>query len=162
MTEENIPPRVPGRTRHRKSKSGLAKKHINSHVREVAMQALYQIHLISTPVQEVLRLRWLNEPMPAAAHNYCLELIEGVADHWDDIEEVIRSLSDKDITQISSVVLSILRIGVYEMMAKETDKRIVIDDLLNLTRQYDGEESVAFVNGILDRLDRERMQMKER
>jgi N utilization substance protein B len=160
IQDESVPAAQPEKRKFHKK--GRSKKHENSHVREVAMQALFQIQLVQTPVDEVMRLKWLNDQMSAEAHNYCLELIAGAADHWDDIEEVIRSLSDKDISQISGVVLSILRIGVYEMMATEMDKRIVIDDLLNLTRQYDGEESVAFVNGILDRLAKERMRMKER
>ena len=42
-------------------------------------------------------------------------------------------------------------IGLHELQSGRLDARIIIDDLLNLTRKYDGKDSVAFVNGVLDR-----------
>lgn len=134
------------------------KKHRNSHAREVAMQALYQIEVVNHPVAHVLRFTWLNEPMPAAVHEHCVDLIQGVTDNWEALDRMIQSVSHKDITQISIINRCILRIGILELMQAKLDPGIVIDDLLNLTRQYDGEESVGFVNGILDRFEQERRQ----
>ena len=120
------------------------------------MQALYQIEVVDHPVSTVLRFSWLNEPMPAATQEYCIHLIQGVTDNWEALDGVIGSLSHKDVTQISVINRCILRTGIFEIMEGKLDPGIVMDDLLNLTRKYEGEDSVAFVNGILDRFDRER------
>lgn len=129
-------------------------KHPHSHGREVAMQALYQLEIGHQSLVEVLMFRWLNQPLAAATDEFTKELVEKVSDYSDELDQVINSFSHKDGTQISTVVRCILRMGVFEMLYRETDSRIVIDDLCNLTRRYDGEESVGFVNGILDRVEK--------
>ncbi len=133
-----------------------AGNHPNSHAREIAMQALYQLDVAHHPVKHVLALGWLNQRPDPEKEQYCLDLIKGVVDNQDALDEVIRSMSDKHITQISIVTICILRIAVFELMRAELDAKIIIDDLLNLTRKYDGDESVPFANGILDRFERER------
>ena len=115
------------------------------------MQALYQVALVSIPLAEVSQLSWLNRAMPPQLEIYCLQLIEGVVMNWDDIMTKIRTFSHKDVSQISTVVRCILMIGLHELQSGRLDARIIIDDLLNLTRKYDGKDSVAFVNGVLDR-----------
>jgi N utilization substance protein B len=140
----------------RKTGSKYQKKHKNSHAREVALQGFYQMEIADEPLRRVLTFSWLNEPMGAQEREFCAELIEGVAENQEALDGVIASFSRKDMTQISTIVRSILRMGIFEIMRGELDSIIIIDDLLNLTRKYDGEESVPFVNGILDAFDRER------
>jgi N utilization substance protein B len=135
---------------HQKKGNRGAKKHKNSHAREVTLQALYQMEIANQPLEYILQLGWLNEKPGATEKEFITGLIEGVADHMDALDDVINSISDKDSTQLSTIVRSILRIGIFELMRGELEVGIVIDDLLDLTRKYDGDESVAFVNGILD------------
>ena len=125
------------------------------------MQALYQIEVVSHPVSHVLRFSWINDPLPAATREYCIHLIEGVTENWEALDGVIESLSHKDVTQISAINRCILRTGIFEIMEGNLDARIVIDDLLNLTRRYEGEDSVGFINGILDRFEQERKGFEE-
>lgn len=143
------------RIRKKVSKKTPPKKHPFSHAREVAMQGLYQVELIRQPYEEVVRFSWLNEPMSASVQEYTIKLIQGVLDHWDALDQAILSFSDKGITQISIIVRCILRIGIFELMRGEVNPRILIDDLLNLTRQYEGDSQVGLVNGILDSVTRE-------
>jgi len=131
-------------------------KHPNSHAREVALQAIYQQEIANTPVHEVLEFRWLNEPLTPPVREYCIGLITGVTDHWEALDDVIKAFSHKHITQISVINRCILRTAIYELMQAQLDPAIIMDDALNLTRKYDGEDSVAFVNGILDPFEKER------
>lgn len=139
-------------------KSTGARKHRNSHARELAMQAIYQIEVVNQPVEKVLRFDWLREHPPASTKEYASKLISDVTENWDALDEVLASFSSKDITQISIIIRCILRIGLIELMEGEIDPRIIMDDLLNLTRQYDGEKSVGFVNGILDSFEKEKRE----
>ena len=50
---------------------------------------------------------------------------------------------------------NILRIAVYEMLRTDTPPAVVIDEALELARKFSGEESVHFINGVLDAVKRE-------
>lgn len=129
-------------------KSG-AQKHPYSHSREVALQALYQVEVVDKPLNEVLQFGWLNEPMEEDRRMYCQALIEEVMERFPALNDRISKHASKDIRSISSINRSILRIGFVELDRAKMEAGIIIDDLLNLTRKYDGEESVPFINGIL-------------
>jgi transcription antitermination protein NusB len=48
-----------------------------------------------------------------------------------------------------------LRLAIYEMTELKTPPAIAIDEALELARQFSGDESVAFVNGVLDAVRKE-------
>jgi N utilization substance protein B len=50
---------------------------------------------------------------------------------------------------------NILRLAVYEMRHLDTPAPVVIDEAIELARRYSNEESVQFVNGVLDAVHRE-------
>jgi N utilization substance protein B len=54
-----------------------------------------------------------------------------------------------------SVDRNILRLAVYEMTHLDTPAAVVIDEALELARRYSNEESVQFVNGVLDAVHRD-------
>ncbi len=59
------------------------------------------------------------------------------------------------IERMPSVDRNILRLAVYEMMHSDTPAAVVIDEALELARRYSNEESVQFVNGVLDAVHRD-------
>ena len=50
---------------------------------------------------------------------------------------------------------NILRLAIYEMDALRTPPAVAIDEALELARQFSGDESVAFINGVLDAIHRD-------
>ena len=50
---------------------------------------------------------------------------------------------------------NILRLAVYEMSRGGTPAAVTIDEALELARKFSNEESVQFVNGVLDAVHRE-------
>jgi N utilization substance protein B len=69
-------------------------------------------------------------------------LISGHAEHWR-------------LERIPAVDRNILRLAIYEMRHTETPAPVVIDEALELARRFSSEESVLFVNGVLDAIHRE-------
>ena len=57
--------------------------------------------------------------------------------------------------RMPAVDRNILRLAVYEMKHADTPAAVVIDEALELARQYSNEESVQFVNGVLDAVHRD-------
>lgn len=74
-------------------------------------------------------------------------------------EEIDRQISDHlrgwTIDRLSRVDLAILRLGVYELMLKETAAGIVINEAVELANQYSTEKAGAFINGVLGSISRD-------
>lgn len=74
------------------------------------------------------------------------------------IAEVDRHISEHAehwrIERMPGVDRNLLRLAVHEMMAFDTPPAVVIDEALELARKFSGEESVQFVNGVLDAVRR--------
>jgi N utilization substance protein B len=51
---------------------------------------------------------------------------------------------------------AVLRLATYELLAEaETPAKVIINEALELTRSYSGDEAVGFVNGVLDGVRKE-------
>ena len=60
--------------------------------------------------------------------------------------------------RMPAVDRNVLRLAVYEMMHGGTPAAVTIDEALELARKFSSEESVQFVNGVLDAIRRELSQ----
>ncbi|MCD6412738.1 MAG: transcription antitermination factor NusB [Elusimicrobia bacterium] len=70
---------------------------------------------------------------------FCDERISLVAENWD-------------ISRISEVDRIILRMGITEMLVLKGDKKIAINEAVELAKKYSTEKSFGFINGILDKI----------
>lgn len=84
------------------------------------------------------------------------ELARGASEMAPDIDHRIAEKSAHwKLERMPIVDRNILRLGIYEMSRQETPPAVVIDEALELARQFSGEESVAFINGVLDAVHKE-------
>jgi transcription antitermination protein NusB len=120
--------------------------------RMVAIQGLYQFELTNTPIQEVLSFRWYEKPLEQDERELATRFINGVVKNWELLDSIIKAYSiNRPLEQISIVNRCILRLSIYSLVnMKEIPARIVINEALELTREFESEESVGFVNGIID------------
>lgn len=78
-------------------------------------------------------------------------LVRGAAGKRDDLDSLIgRHSANWRIERMPSVDRNVLRLAVYEMTELRTPAPIIIDEALELARQFAGDESVSFINGVLD------------
>jgi transcription antitermination protein NusB len=79
------------------------------------------------------------------------ELATGTSQMAVDIDHRISAKSENwKLERMPVVDRNILRLAIYEMSRKDTPAAVVIDEALELARQFSGEESVSFINGVLD------------
>jgi N utilization substance protein B len=84
------------------------------------------------------------------------ELVKGATAHVAEIDRYITQHAEHwRIERMPAVDRNILRLAVHEMMATDTPPVVVIDEALELARKFSGEESVQFVNGVLDAVHKE-------
>ena len=83
-------------------------------------------------------------------------LVRGTSAKCSEIDRHITAKSDHwRIERMPVVDRNILRLAIYEMNHTQTPAAIVIDEALELARQFSGDESVSFVNGVLDAVRRD-------
>ncbi|SRR5579871_2457612 len=124
--------------------------------RQRALQVLYQWDMTKQPVDEVLSSFYDTlytdgiEQRPER-DEFMEELAKGTSAMSADIDHRITAKSENwKLERMPVVDRNILRMAVYEMSRQETPAAVVIDEALELARQFSGEESVSFINGILD------------
>ncbi len=76
---------------------------------------------------------------------------EDILKHTEYIDSLIYSAAPEfPVEKINKVDLAILRLAVYELMIEKKEPRnVIIDEAVELAKEYGGEKSPAFVNGAL-------------
>lgn len=72
----------------------------------------------------------------------------------DFIDEAIKKAAPEfPIAKINRTDLAILRLAVFELLIEKTaPQRVIIDEAIELAKEYGGEKSPGFVNGALGNL----------
>lgn len=89
---------------------------------------------------------------------YVTELIRGTLDNQEQVDEAIRkNLKNWKLERLSKVDLTILRISTYELMFDDEIPPVVcINEAVELSKTYSDEKSSAFINGVLDKIYKNR------
>ena len=82
------------------------------------------------------------------------KIIAGVKEYQERIDEVVKVLAPLwPIDQISLIDLTILRIGIWEsFISKHVPEKVGVDEAIELAKEFSGEVSAKFVNGVLGNL----------
>ena len=65
-------------------------------------------------------------------------------------ELIAKAAPEFPIDKINRVDLAILRLAVYELIfTKDAPQKVILDEAIELAKEYGGETSPAFVNGAL-------------
>jgi len=129
--------------------------------RQRALQVLYQWDMTKQPVEQAISsfyetLYSDEEKLAPGRDEFMEELVTGTSQMATAIDDRIVAKSENwKLDRMPVVDRNILRLAIYEMSRQETPAAVVIDEALELARQFSGEESVGFVNGILDAVHRE-------
>ena len=124
-----------------------------SEAREQAFKLLYSLQLIEDKdIEEQLNL-FLEENniVDNDAIEYIKDIIVGTNKNNNEIEKIISEniKSDWDITRISKIDLTLLKLGVYEIVYSKLPYKVVINEVVELAKKYGDDKSKAFVNGAL-------------
>ena len=86
--------------------------------------------------------------------DFILKTVMGVRENTEKIDEFINSVAKKwDTKRMANVDLAILRLAVYELkFDTESPASVVINEAVELAKEYSSDGSPAFINGILGKL----------
>jgi len=132
----------------------LANRHM---ARESALETLYawgSAEKDSGMLPDLIASRLQHEERTDQDENYLRELVYGVTDQVDALDEVIKTaVRGRSLRSVAQLEINVIRLAVWEMQQRlEIPYRVIINEALELTRDYAGESPRGFINGVLDNL----------
>ena len=126
--------------------------------RERALQMIFQWEASGDAPEKVVLTYWnhLAETLTEADEEpgeseLANSLLYGVVRQQKMLDELISShASNWKIERLSAVDRNILRLAIFEMRQPEGRKGVIITEAIELGRRFSGEQSVRFLNGVLD------------
>lgn len=78
-------------------------------------------------------------------------LVKGVTENLDTIDKIIEeSAPEWPVNQIAKIDLEVLRLAILELyIARNVPPKVSIDEAVELAKEFGGENSSKFVNGVL-------------
>ncbi|HEY8355425.1 MAG TPA: transcription antitermination factor NusB [Methylophilaceae bacterium] len=121
--------------------------------RELALKGIYQGLLNQSDVRKIIRDMADDEDFDRADEAYFRQLIEGVAEHMQELEQRIAAYVDRDVSALSPVEHAILCLSAYELIYDPTiPYRVAINEGVELAKIYGGIDGHKYVNGVLDKI----------
>ena len=129
-------------------------KTLRRQAREAALQALYFWEMGRTAPDEAIDAVFAEHlpDVPDAVRAFAETLMRGAVAAHQEIDALIEKQSSHwRLERLAVIDKSILRLAVWELRHQpETPPAVVLNEALELARTFSGDESVKFVNGVLD------------
>jgi N utilization substance protein B len=96
----------------------------------------------------------------AAMRLFAEPLIQGVLEHREELDEVIKKHAQNwELHRIAAVDRNILRLAIFEMLHRDDIPPVVsINEAVDIAKKFSTQDSGKFVNGILDKVKGELMR----
>lgn len=120
--------------------------------RRRALQALYQWHLTDQAPSEILLQFHEEQDFSNVDNALFTTLVTKIAANQAEIDEKITPFLDRPVNQLDVIEHIILSIGTYELVHDPAmPVEVVIDESVNLAKQFGAEQGHSFINGVLDK-----------
>jgi len=127
-----------------------------SDARKCVLQMLYLIDQNSDADVHRIRSSVEEELSNDALIDFAWALFTGVREHRTEIDDRITAVADHwRLDRMAPTDRNILRMGLFEMEFVKTPAAVVLNECIELAKEFGGENSASFVNGLLDKLSGE-------
>ena len=125
--------------------------------RELALQALYQWNITRQDPFLILDQQKANFSPADEDDGFAQQILMGVLEHYNHIDELIEKFSEHwRLDRISIIDRNILRMAIFELLFREDiPPKVTLNEAIDLGKRFGSEDSSAFINGILDRIQKE-------
>ncbi|PIR07513.1 transcription antitermination factor NusB [Candidatus Jorgensenbacteria bacterium CG_4_10_14_0_8_um_filter_39_13] len=136
----------------------MATRHL---IRTIILQSLYEWDFYNQkPDLNKIIERNLEEFGPGIDEpEFAWKIIKGIVEHWDEINKLIeKNAPEWPLAQTPPLDRNILRIGLYELLyasKEEVPSKVAINEAIEMAKNFGGENSSRFVNGVLGNVYKE-------
>lgn len=125
--------------------------------RKRALDMLFQADVRGEQIADIVRAeasRAAGEPDRMASWLYAREIVDGVSDHREEIDELITSSSQGwSLERMPNIDRALLRLASWEILHNpEVPAAVAINEAVDLAKEFSTDDSGRFVNGVLGRI----------
>ncbi|OGO45713.1 MAG: transcription antitermination factor NusB [Chloroflexi bacterium RBG_16_64_32] len=119
--------------------------------RIVALKTLFEIDSVSHSPEQILERLREELPLPDDAAEFARDLVHGVIENRKRLDDIIRKNAPAwPLEQVAAIDRNILRLAIYEIVIdNRVPMRAAINEAIELAKEFGGEASPKFVNGVL-------------
>ncbi len=124
---------------------------VRRRARALALQALYEIDTAGHRAEEVLNRLLDEERLPEENANFAHDLVTGVIQHKEKIDQNIQSFAPAwPLEQLPVIDRNILRLAIFEILIdNKVPIKVAINEAVELAKTFGADSSSKFVNGVL-------------
>ncbi len=121
--------------------------------RETLVSLLYAVELGTDDLSSLTDELLAEHKIRNKQKKFVEDILSGVTENIEFLDSMIASSStDRSLKDIGILEKIILRIAIYEIYFTKVDKPVVINEAIELTRDFGINEASKFINGVLDNI----------
>lgn len=124
--------------------------------RSQAFQTLFQLETKNSELTIDEAIRFIREDDPDLDFDFIHWLVSGVKDHEAVLDATISPhLKGWTIPRLLKTDRIILRMATFEIIHSDTPKKVIINEAIELAKQYSDDDHYRFINGVLSNINKD-------
>jgi N utilization substance protein B len=127
--------------------------------REFALQVLFQLNITKQdPIKAFAQSK--ENFSKEESDEFAEQIVLGVQEHLQEIDRLIEKYSENwRLDRMSLIDRNILRMAIFELLyCEEIPPKVTLNEAIDLGKRFGTDDSGSFINGILDRIQKEFVQ----
>lgn len=121
--------------------------------RKQAFQTLFQLEMKNTDLTINEAINFIKDDYLDLDFEFIHWLVTGVKDHEQVLDQTIEpKLKDWSIQRLLKTDRIILRMATFELLHSDTPPKVIINEAVELTKQFSDEGHYKFINGVLSNI----------
>lgn len=122
--------------------------------RTQAFQTLFQLEMMNTDLTIDEAISFIKDDNPDLEFEFINWLVSGVKDHESVLDQQIQPhLKDWKLERLLKTDRIILRMATFELSNSSTPKKVIINEAVELAKQFSDDEHYKFINGVLSNIE---------
>jgi N utilization substance protein B len=119
------------------------------------MQMLFQWDMSRQDPTKLEAKFWRTAKAADNTRAFANKLFEGAAKDADELDAlIVQHAQNWRLERMAIIDRAVLRLAIYELRIAETPPKVVLNEAVDLAKKFSSEDAGAFVNGILDAVNK--------
>jgi transcription antitermination protein NusB len=119
------------------------------------MQMLFQWDMSRQDPTKLEAKFWRSAKAADNTRAFANKLFEGAAKQADELDAlIVQHAQNWRLERMAIIDRAVLRLAIYELRIAETPPKVVLNEAVGLAKKFSSEDAGAFVNGILDAVNK--------
>ena len=119
------------------------------------MQMLFQWDMSRQDPAKLESKFWRTAKAADTTRTFANKLFEGAAKYADELDAlIVQHAQNWRLERMAIIDRAVLRLAIYELRIAETPPKVVLNEAVDLAKKFSSEDAGAFVNGILDAVNK--------